>query len=101
MESSFLAELKSLTHDNRTRGTGGLEFNRRPHSTSDYTTSTAVAKAFVAAAPERLVWGSDWPHPSADLKSKPDDAEWASDAGIRHRILVENPEALYGFPHTS
>src|SRR5262245_13560321 len=76
--------------------------------TTDYAPATTVAKAFVAAAPDRLVWGSDWPHPGADIKSKPDDAklfdllmEWAPNAATRHRILVENPEALYGFPRTS
>jgi D-galactarolactone isomerase len=63
---------------------------------------TAVAQAFVKAAPERLVWGSNWPHPNES--KKPDDAvlldllsQWAPDDQIRHRILVENPEALYGF----
>ena len=76
--------------------------------TSDYRTATTVAQAFVAAAPERMVWGSDWPHPSADIKSKPDDAklldlllDWAPNEATRHRILVENPEVVYGFPHTS
>jgi predicted TIM-barrel fold metal-dependent hydrolase len=73
--------------------------------TSDYRTATTVAKAFVAAAPERMIWGSDWPHPSADITSKPDDAklldlllEWAPNDTTRHRILVENPGSLYGFP---
>ena len=67
-----------------------------------YAGSTAIARAFVKAAPERLVWGSDWPHPSE--KEKPDDAllfdllaEWAGDEPTRNRILVTNPEALYGF----
>jgi D-galactarolactone isomerase len=76
--------------------------------TTDYAAATTVAKAFVAAAPERMVWGSDWPHPSADIKSKPDDAklfdlltEWAPNVATRNRILVENPETLYGFPRTS
>ncbi len=61
--------------------------------TSDYRIATTVAKAFVAAAPERMVWGSDWPHPSADIKSKPDDAklldlllECAPNDTTRHRI---------------
>jgi D-galactarolactone isomerase len=56
----------------------------------------------VKAAPERLVWGSDWPHPTPTVK--PDDAllfdllsEWAPEAATRNRILVANPEALYGF----
>ena len=67
-----------------------------------YADATRVAQAFVKAAPERLVWGSDWPHPSE--KNKPDDAllfdllaEWAPDEVTRNRILVANPEALYGF----
>ena len=67
-----------------------------------YADSARIAQAFVKAAPERLVWGSDWPHPSE--KEKPDDArlfdllaEWAMDETMRSRILVTNPETLYGF----
>lgn len=67
-----------------------------------YADAARVAQAFVKAAPERLVWGSDWPHPSE--MNKPDDAllfdllaEWAPDEATRNRILVANPEALYGF----
>ena len=69
-----------------------------------YADSSAVARAYVRAAPERLVWGSDWPHPT-EQGQKPDDAVlfdllsvWAPDAQVRQRILVENAEALYGFP---
>jgi predicted TIM-barrel fold metal-dependent hydrolase len=61
-----------------------------------------LGQAFVKAAPERLVWGSNWPHPNET--QKPDDgllfdvtAQWAPDEATRHRILVENPAALYGF----
>jgi D-galactarolactone isomerase len=68
-----------------------------------YPEATAVARAFVQAAPERAVWGSDWPHPTP--KIPPDDAvlfdllrDWAPDEAVRNRILVTNPEALYGFP---
>jgi predicted TIM-barrel fold metal-dependent hydrolase len=50
-----------------------------------YADATALARAYVAAAPERMVWGSDWPHPTET--DKPDDAllldllsEWAPDA---------------------
>ncbi len=42
------------------------------NTSSDYAPATEVAKAFVAAAPERMVWGSDWPHPTET--QKPDDA---------------------------
>lgn len=62
-----------------------------------------VAKAFVKHAPERVVWGSDWPHPTEPL-AKPDDAalldvlqEWIGDEATRKRVLVANPAALYGF----
>src|SRR5262249_18315379 len=56
-------------------------------------------------APERLVWGSDWPHPSEQRKpALPDDAvlfdllaQWAPDEAVRNRILVDNPAKLYGF----
>jgi len=71
-----------------------------------YADGTALAQSYVKAAPERLVWGSDWPHPSA--KQPPDDAalfdllaQWAPDEATRNRILVTNPQALYGFPKFS
>lgn len=61
-----------------------------------------LARALVAAAPERLVWGTNWPHPNAT--TPPDDAalldllaDWAPEPATRQRILVENPAALYGF----
>lgn len=67
-----------------------------------YADATRVAREYVKAAPERCVWGSDWPHPTE--KTKPDDAvlidllqEWARDEATRRRILVDNPAALYGF----
>jgi len=67
-----------------------------------YADATVIAQAYVKAAPERLVWGSDWPHPSPPVK--PDDAvlfdllaAWAPEEATRNRILVANPEVLYGF----
>jgi predicted TIM-barrel fold metal-dependent hydrolase len=69
-----------------------------------YPEASKIAQAFVKAAPDRLVWGSDWPHPSEPNNSKPDDAvlfdllsEWVADEVTRNRILVQNPESLYGF----
>lgn len=72
-----------------------------------YPEATAIAQTFVKAAPERLVWGSDWPHPSEANDKKPNDAflfdllsVWAPGEAVRRRILVENPESLYGFDKT-
>ena len=67
-----------------------------------YPDASRIARALVAEAPERLVWGTDWPHVTE--RDKPDDAgllalldEWAGSAEVRDRILVENPAKLYGF----
>jgi D-galactarolactone isomerase len=70
-----------------------------------YGGSSAVARAYAKRAPERCVWGSDWPHPTTQGTDLPDDAaifdlllDWVPDENARHRILVENPAALYDFP---
>jgi predicted TIM-barrel fold metal-dependent hydrolase len=68
-----------------------------------YADATKVARDLVKAAPERCVWGSDWPHPT-EVEKKPDDAilfnllqEWVRDEPTRHNVLVNNPAKLYGF----
>jgi D-galactarolactone isomerase len=68
-----------------------------------YADVTPLAQAYIRTAPERMVWATDWPHPT-EKTVKPDDAvlfdllaEWAPDERTRHRILVENPDVLYGF----
>jgi predicted TIM-barrel fold metal-dependent hydrolase len=74
----------------------------------DYADSSAVAKSYIAAAPERCLWATNWPFPDisagANAVARPDAlpffdlfGRWTPDVKIRHRILVENPEALYGF----
>ena len=68
----------------------GLTFTKIGPPT--YADATAVAQAYVKAAPERLVWGSDWPHPSEQRKpALPDDAllfdllaQWAPDEAVRN-----------------
>lgn len=70
----------------------------------DYLDVGKVASQLVRAAPERMVWGSDWPHATEPENAKPNDASimdllamWAPDEKIRNRILVDNPAQLYGF----
>src|SRR2546427_5977642 len=70
-----------------------------------YADSSAVARADAKAAPERCVWGRDWPHPGAQRQELPDAAvlfdllsDWLPDEKARHRVLVENPASLYDFP---
>jgi 2-pyrone-4,6-dicarboxylate lactonase len=68
-----------------------------------YAECDALAQALVATAPQRLVWGSDWPH--VMLRGEmPNDAElveligrWLPDEALRQQVLVDNPAVLYGF----
>lgn len=62
-----------------------------------------IARLLIRFAPERLVWGSNWPHAGAS-GAAPEDGwlldllgEWCEDEGLRRRILVDNARALYGF----
>ncbi|HVU32488.1 MAG TPA: amidohydrolase family protein [Opitutaceae bacterium] len=63
---------------------------------------TPLARALVAAAPGRCVWGTDWPHPNSSYIPNDGDlvdmlANWIPDPTLRHKVLVENPAELYGF----
>ena len=61
------------------------------------------ARALIAARPDRMLWGSDWPHVATKLPMPNDGdlidllADWAPDAALRRAILVDNPARLYGF----
>jgi 2-pyrone-4,6-dicarboxylate lactonase len=69
-----------------------------------YSPVTALARIFVKHAPQRLVWGSDWPHVNLNNRAMPNDgdlldmlADWVPDETLRNRILVQNANTLYGF----
>lgn len=68
-----------------------------------FTDAIPFAQALIATAPERLLWGTDWPHPNIS-KDMPNDGElvdlfyeYTQDAAIAQQILVDNPVRLYGF----
>jgi predicted TIM-barrel fold metal-dependent hydrolase len=80
----------------------------------DYPDVAPIAKALVAANPQRILWGSDWPHPGTPVPGRSnseitpffqiDDGhvlnllpQWVPDAATRKMILAENPARLYGF----
>ena len=88
---------------------------RASKAAPDYADAIPLAKALIAANPDRIVWGTDWPHPDSVTPPgrKPTDVTplfeiddgrllnqlpvWAPDAAIREKILVVNPARLYGF----
>jgi predicted TIM-barrel fold metal-dependent hydrolase len=81
----------------------------------DYADAAPLARALIAANSDRIVWGTDWPHPDSVTPpgKKPSDVTplfqiddgrllnqlpaWAPEASIRKKILVDNPAQLYGF----
>jgi predicted TIM-barrel fold metal-dependent hydrolase len=88
---------------------------RVSHQGPDFADAAPLAKALIAANPERIVWGTDWPHPNSEpmpgygaMDVRPfftiDDGRllnqlplWAPDPAVRKQILVDNPVRLYGF----
>lgn len=78
--------------------------HRISQNAPDYPDARPFHEALVAANPERLVWGGDWPHPRVEGEM-PDVGRlfelfqaWTPDLGVQQRILVTNPGKLYGFP---
>jgi predicted TIM-barrel fold metal-dependent hydrolase len=68
----------------------------------DYGDARAFHDALLRANPERLLWGTDWPHPSIDAAVMPDDGHlvdlfhaWTPDAKLRQLILVDTPARLF------
>ena len=77
--------------------------HRASQNAPDYPEAQLLHEALVAANPERLVWGGDWPHPR--MEGEMPDAghlldlfhKWTPDPENRRRILVDNPARLYDF----
>jgi predicted TIM-barrel fold metal-dependent hydrolase len=86
---------------------------RGSNEAPDYPDMAPLARALIAANPQRILWGSDWPHPDTGSGRKASDvspllrvddgnmlnllAKWAPGATLRKTILVDNPATLYSF----
>src|SRR5215475_10927696 len=86
---------------------------RASKSAPDYQDAAPLAKALIAANVDRIIWGTDWPHPNSSSGNKAtevtplfqiDDGRlmnqlvvWAPDPATRRKILVDNPARLYQF----
>jgi predicted TIM-barrel fold metal-dependent hydrolase len=114
VEQPGFAELLGLVKSGRVwvKISGAYRASKRA---PDYSDVAPLARALIAANPDRVVWGTDWPHPDAVTPPgrKPtevtpllqvDDGRllnelpvWAPDPAIRRKILVDNPARLYGY----
>ena len=102
MKHPAFALIRRLIDKGRTWVKLSVTYNNTKDGPPTYADVNKVGQAYVQAAPERMVWGSNWPHPNET--NKPNDAmlfdllaQWAPDEATRHRILVDNPAVLYGF----
>jgi predicted TIM-barrel fold metal-dependent hydrolase len=84
------------------RGYAKLTGVYRMSKTPGFTDAKPMAQALISAVPDRLIWGSDYPHLSFADQVGSDElfallSEWAPDAAMQKKILVDNPARLFGF----
>ena len=96
----FTALLDLVNHGDRlayVKFTGTYRMSKVPH----FNDADPMAKALIQAAPDRLIWGSDYPHLSFDEHSSVELfnllSRWTDDANVRKLILSDNPARLFGF----
>jgi len=74
------------------------------NETYPFADAAEIAAAFLSISPDRVLWGSDWPHPGLGAQGPTNDGDlvdviptYAADADTQHKLLVDNPARLYGF----
>lgn len=100
-QPNFQALLKLLREDDKAWvKVMGLE--RATASGPPFHDAIPFAKALIETAPDRVIWGSDWPHPN--VKFMPNDGDlvdlipqYCPDPAARQKLLVDNPKRLFGF----
>jgi predicted TIM-barrel fold metal-dependent hydrolase len=103
LEQQPFKQLMQLLHDNplawvKVSGSERISAGVRP-----FNDAIPFARALIETAPDRVLWGTDWPHPNIS-NDMPNDGElvnlmldFCQDEHLRHQLLVENPIHLYGF----
>ena len=83
-----------------------VKLNPRPSKQNDFPFDDMLpfVRRLVAHAPNRLMWGTDWPHPQYfkpmvnDTRLVDQLLDWLPDENVRNRVLVDNPAECLGFP---
>jgi predicted TIM-barrel fold metal-dependent hydrolase len=99
-QAAFQAVLRLLRAGHWVKLSGGYRLSQQP---PPYRDLVPYVRELIAAAPDRIIWASDWPHVfikgampnTTDLLDLL--VEWVPDETARRRILVDNPARLYGF----
>ena len=100
-QPNFVALLKLLREDEKAWvKISGPE--RASRAGPPFADAVPFARALIDTAPDRVIWGSDWPHPN--VKFMPNDGDlvdliphYAPDPAVRQKLLVDNPVRLFGF----
>jgi len=101
-QDSFRSLIGLLTEGGGWVKTSGIDrISSQPYPFAD---AAEIARALVEAAPDRVIWGTDWPHPGIGPQGATNDGDlvdliptYASDPALRKKLLVDNPARLYGF----
>lgn len=104
LNSAAFASITRLLDNEKTWVKLSAPYLRSKTGAPMYDDVSKVASALIKHNAERMLWGSDWPHPTLAIDQKPDDANildllalWAPDEGTRELVLHDNPTSLYGF----
>lgn len=104
IESAAFAALRRLVDSGKVWVKLSAPYLRSKVGAPSYEDAGQVARALIEQNGERMLWGSDWPHPTLAKDQKPDDAmildllpTWTSDEKKIRMILRDNPVSLYGF----
>jgi predicted TIM-barrel fold metal-dependent hydrolase len=104
LTSAAFASLSRLMDNGKTWIKLSAPYLRSQVGEPTYDDAGKVASALISRNAERVLWGSDWPHPTLAANRKPDDAAlldllavWAPEENKRTLILRDNPVSLYGF----
>ncbi|PWC11950.1 2-pyrone-4,6-dicarboxylate hydrolase [Brenneria roseae subsp. americana] len=104
LEQEAFTQLRGLLADNplawvKVSGSERISAGKRP-----FNDAIPFAQALIDTAPDRVLWGTDWPHPNIS-NDMPNDGElvdlmldFCPDTALRQKLLVDNPARLYGFP---
>lgn len=104
VDSTAFAALRKLLATGKVwvKLSGPMRFSKAV--TAPFVDALPILRELVDTAPDRLLWGSDWPHTNLDPAAMPNDGElfdllfdWVPNERARHRILVDNPALLYRF----